>query len=46
MYLVVKIIKSRRKWYGGDVDWIGLAQDRKQVVSSCEFGSVLNLWVP
>jgi hypothetical protein len=22
----------------GNVDWIGLAQDKKQVKSSCEFG--------
>jgi hypothetical protein len=22
----------------GDVDWIGLAQDREEVVNSCEFG--------
>jgi hypothetical protein len=22
----------------GDVDWIGLAQDRNEVESSCEFG--------
>jgi hypothetical protein len=25
----------------GDVDWIGLAQDRGQVESSCEFGDEL-----
>jgi hypothetical protein len=41
--------RSRRRWVDnirmdlgdvgwGDVDWIGLAKDKKQVESSCEFG--------
>jgi hypothetical protein len=35
---VVHIRKDLGEVGWGDVDWIGLAQDKEQVESSCEFG--------